>query len=188
LNKISTFGLLLILSLCIFLVTVTGCGNAAEDLAENMIESGNGDVDVDINSDGEDISIHSDEGDVKIDIDSDDREVNIESDDGSYHMTSGDNAEWPDELPNYVPKLDGNLTQVAKIDNPEGTQYTIVYEDVDTDMDSYVDDLEDEGWDVSSQIDIDDSWMVTAEHGDWLIVATSNTGDKTGALTIGPAE
>lgn len=89
-----------------FALLAAACSSASDEVAEQLIGAGvEGDVDVDVSGDGEDVSINidSEEGDVSIDVSGDDEEVLIEmeSEDGSVSIGVG--TELPDTLEIPVP-------------------------------------------------------------------------------------
>ena len=78
-----------------------------ENVAEQIIEAGaDGDVDVDIDNDG--------------------GEITIDSDDGSVTISSG--GDLPDNWPDQVPVIDGKITGSSAITVDEGTSYSVVIE------------------------------------------------------------
>jgi hypothetical protein len=103
-----------------FALLVAACSSASDVVADNvteqLIEAGvEGDVDVDVSGDGEDMSINveSEDGDFSIDVsgDGDDATIEMETEDGSIVVGSG--AELPDGLEIPVPDGGDVMTSVA---------------------------------------------------------------------------
>lgn len=82
---------------------------AGEQIAEKLLESGTG---------------------AKVDIDNNGENVKIETDEGSLEY--GSNAEWPEDLPNNVPKISGgSITAASKVsDSDSGNAWTISMADI----------------------------------------------------------
>lgn len=120
-----------------FALLVAACSSASDVVADNvteqLIEAGvEGDVDVDISGDGEDMSINieSEDGDVSIDVsgDGDDATIEMESEDGS--MTFGAGSEMPESLTIPVPD-GGDVT--TSIEMEEGAMVVVTYPNGDFD-------------------------------------------------------
>ena len=103
-----------------FALLVAACSSASDVVADNvteqLIEAGvEGDVDVDVSGDGEDVSINveSEDGDFSIDVsgEGDDATIEMETEDGSIVVGSG--AELPDGLEIPVPDGGDVMTSVA---------------------------------------------------------------------------
>jgi hypothetical protein len=101
---------LMFTAIAAFALLMAACSSASDVVADNvteqLIEAGvEGDVDVDISGDGEDMSINveSEDGDFSIDVsgDGDDATIEMETEDGSIVVGSG--AEVPDGLEIPVP-------------------------------------------------------------------------------------
>lgn len=165
-------GIVLLVCLCaVVTLAATSCGNAAEKVAEKIVEKA-------IESEGN--------GDVDIDIDSDEGEIKISSSEGDFNMKTGGKAEWPDDVPSYIPQFDGDIIQVIESESDGQKHYSIVYENLDNmDADDYADDLEGKGWDVVSKVEMGTAWMIQATRGDnedeW-VNATVNTDEDTGSI------
>lgn len=128
---------LMFTAIAAFALLVAACSSASDVVADNvteqLIEAGvEGDVDVDISGDGEDMSINieSEDGDVSIDVsgDGDDATVEMESEDGS--MTIGAGSEMPESLSIPVPD-GGDVTMSIEMD--EGAMVVVTYPDGDFD-------------------------------------------------------
>jgi hypothetical protein len=171
-HKILKLGTLLLICICMVTTpAVMGCGSASEKISEQIAEK----------------AIESEGGeDVDVDIDADKGEINISSSEGSFNMKTSGEAEWPDEVPSYVPKFDGKIISVVETESEGQKHFSIIYEDLDNlDMDDYADDLESNGWDVVSRLETGDVWMVQASRGDnddEFINATVNTDEDSGSI------
>ena len=111
---------LMFTAIAAFALLMAACSSASDVVADNvteqLIEAGvEGDVDVDISGDGEDMSINveSEDGDFSIDVsgDGDDATIEMETEDGSIVVGSG--AELPDGLEIPVPDGGDVMTSVA---------------------------------------------------------------------------
>jgi hypothetical protein len=114
------------------LLFITGCSSASDVVADNvteqLIEAGvEGDVDVDISGDGEDVSINidSDEGDVSIDVTGDDEEMTIEMESEDGTVSIGIGTELPDELD--VPVPDGGDVMTSYVAD-DGVSVALSYD------------------------------------------------------------
>jgi hypothetical protein len=171
-HKILKLGTLLLICICTTTTLVAmGCGSASEKISEQIVEK----------------AIESEGGeDVDVDIDADKGEVNISSSEGNFNMKASGEAEWPDEVPSYVPEFEGKIISVVETESEGHKHFSIIYEDLDNlDMDDYADDLESNGWDVVSRLETGDVWMVQASRGDnddEFINATVNTDENSGSI------
>jgi hypothetical protein len=84
------------------LVLAAGCGNLAEKAAETAVEGATG---VDIEDDGDSVTIETDEGTVEI--------------------GSGE-GELPEDFPDDVPVYDAEITSQGKVSTSDGTMWTVV--------------------------------------------------------------
>ncbi len=155
----STKGMIcIVLSLSLFVLLFTvGCGKSTEETIENviggLIEAENQAIEADNNSS---------------DVNEDD-EIN----DGNGPGSSGDNggsisvehqAEWPSDLPSYVPRMEGDLTEVVITHPEEGTKsYIIAYENLQIfDADVYEKELLSNGWTIDGTVEMGEAWMIYA--------------------------
>lgn len=99
-----------ITAIAAFALLVVACSSASDVVADNvteqLIEAGvEGDVDVDVSGDGEDMSINidSEDGDVSIDVSGDDEEMTIEMETEEGTISIGVGTELPDSLEIPVP-------------------------------------------------------------------------------------
>lgn len=123
-------------------VALTGCGFAAEQASEAIVEGGTG-ADVEIDDDGESVSIETEEGSVEI--------------------SGGDSATIPDGFPSDVPLYDGDLVMSQKFDTEDGVAYNIGIKTSDGANDVaewYSDEFASEGWTVTTESTNDTGDMV----------------------------
>jgi hypothetical protein len=122
----------LIIAVAVCTLLLTACSSASdvvsENLAEELIEAGaDGNVDVDVSGDGEDmtINVESEDGNVSIDVsgDGDEATIEMESDDGT--MTIGAGAEMPEGLTVPVPD-GGEVTTSVEIE--DGVMVVVTYD------------------------------------------------------------
>ena len=112
---------------------LTGCGFAAEQASEAIVEGSTG-ADVEIDDDGESVS--------------------IETEDGSVEISGGDSATIPDGFPKDVPLYDGALVMSQKFDTEDGVAYNIGIKTDDGANDVaewYSDEFASEGWTVTTE-------------------------------------
>lgn len=125
-------------------VALTGCSMAAEEATEALVESGTG-ADVEIDDDGESVS--------------------IETEDGSIEISGGESATLPDGFPEDMPVYDGQIVMAQSVDTPEGTGYNVGIQTSDSEDDVaawYSDELANEGWTIAAEISNDgDGMMMT---------------------------
>jgi len=163
-----------VLFLCLLLLfsfTIIGCGQAADKAAENIIEE----------------AIKQESGeDVDIDLDSQSGEVTISTSDGDVTTKTGSGMEWPDNIPNYVPQLIGDIVMVMQTGEAESFYYNIAYENIkNVEMEPYVTALENNGWVIQMKTEMEDAWMINAVYDEKLhLTASINSEDKTGAIML----
>jgi hypothetical protein len=124
---------------------LTGCGFAAEQATEELVEQSTG-GEVEIDDDGESIS--------------------IETEEGSMEISGGESAEVPDGFPSDMPIYDGTIVMAQTFDAEEGTAYNLGIKTTDGAYDVsewYVDEFASEGWSVTSEMvnDTADMTMLT---------------------------
>jgi hypothetical protein len=121
----------LIIAMAAFALLVAACSSAsdvvAENLAEELIEAGaDGNVDVDVSGEGEDMTINVDteDGNVSIDVsgEGDDATIEMESEDGT--ITIGAGSEMPESL--TVPVPDGGEVTTS-VEMEEGVMVVVTY-------------------------------------------------------------
>jgi hypothetical protein len=110
-----------------------GC-NPEEEAAEEIIEQTTG-------------------GDVEIDDDGE--SVTIETEDGSMEITGGDGAAVPDGFPDDMPLYEGTIVLGQMMETPEGTAYNVGVETTDGAYevaDWYADEMASAGWTTTSEL------------------------------------
>ena len=114
-----------------FALLISACSSAsdtvAENLTEQLLEAGaDGNVDVEVSGDGEDmtINIESEDGDVSMNVsgDGDDATIEMESEDGSISIGAG--SEMPEGLTIPVPD-GGDVT--TSVEMEEGVMVGLTY-------------------------------------------------------------
>jgi hypothetical protein len=114
-----------------FALLISACSSAsdtaAENLTEKLLESGvDGNVNVDVSGDGEDmtINIESEDGDVSMNVsgDGDDATIEMESEDGSVSIGAG--SEMPEGLTIPVPD-GGDIT--TSVEMEQGVMVAVTY-------------------------------------------------------------
>jgi hypothetical protein len=170
-----TMRMTLLLCIClVFALVLTGCGNATEKATEKLTEK--------IIED----AIKSDGGDAKVNIDSKSGEITIKSSDGDASVQIGGKADWPKDIPGYVPQFKGDITSLLEAGEKDNKHYSIYYENIkETKMDAYAKALEDNGWTLQMKTEMGDAWMIQAMYGEnVMVMASINEKDKTGALVL----
>ncbi len=123
---------LLLIATFAFALLISACSSAsdvvAENLAEELIEAGaDGNVDVDVSGDGEEMTINLDteDGNVSIDVsgDGDDATIEMESEDGTFTMGAG--SEMPEGL--TVPVPDGGEITTS-VEMEDGVMVVLMFE------------------------------------------------------------
>lgn len=114
---------LMFAAIAAFALLVAACSSASDVVADNvteqLIEAGvEGDVDVDVSGDGEDMSINidSEDGDVSIDVSGDDEEMTIEMETDEGTVSIGVGTELPESLDIPVPEGGDVMTAVEMED------------------------------------------------------------------------
>ena len=123
---------LMFTTIAAFALLVAACSSAsdvvADDVTEQLIEAGvEGDVDVDVSGDGEDVSINidSEDGDVSIDVSGDDEEMTIEMESEEGTVSIGVGTELPEELD--VPVPDGGDVMTSYVAD-DGVSVALSYD------------------------------------------------------------
>ncbi len=163
------------------LVLTTGCGKAADKIAERAVEEGiergAGGGDVDISEDG--VSFKSPDGQ-SVQVDAEGNMI-IEGADGQV-LASGDRAEVPDGWPAFLALPDDAALLTSQSSTSDGVKMGIVAAEVDGDAkvlyEGYKEALEDAGFEVTS-----DSFTQSSD-GDWASLS-GEKGDDQVSITIG---
>lgn len=145
----------MLVAVAAFALLIAACSSASDVVAENLTEqllesAADGNVDVDVSGDGEDmtINIESEDGDVSMNVtgDGDDQTIEMESEDGS--ITIGAGSEMPEGLDIPVPD-GGDVT--TSVEMEEGAMVVVTYPEGDYDaIVSFYDD-----WTAGSGDDFD---------------------------------
>jgi len=120
----------------------------------------------------------------KVDIDSNGEDVSIETEDGSYSM-SGDN-EWPADMPSSVPKFTyGSVEASSKSSSGDSTNWSVTFTEVKSDAyDSYTTELEKAGWNETSNISSGGSQIANMENNEYYLIFTYDASDNSGSLVV----
>lgn len=154
--KTSIVRITLLLLIAVLAVAVVGCQSIAEQATEAAVEQATG---------------------VKIDKSGD--EVTIQGEDGS-EVTASSGGELPDGFPADVPVYEGNI--IASVKAPEGYSVTIeAASDVATVFDWYKTELDSQGWEIKSEVKVQDGGALSAEKGTQQLQVTfgADSGDAT---------
>lgn len=137
---------LLLIALLAAVIGTTGCARIAERAAEKVVENQTG---LDIDQKGDSVTIKGKDGEV----------------------TASSSGELPEGFPkDVVPVYDGKIT--ASLKASEG--YTIGIDstdDVATVWEWYVNEFKD-GWEVKSEVKVEEGGLISAEKGDWEVQVT----------------
>jgi len=160
----------------IVLLALTGCFSSPESVIEDTIESL-------IEAENESIEA----GNETIESSSDNNSASEESSGAGIEVEHNDTAQWPDELPDYIPPLDGDVVAHTKVFPEEGfVSHTIAFENMGSnDMNSYIDLLLSNGWSIDMQTELPDAWMVQAHRSDSeFIIAGVELEDNSGMINV----
>ncbi len=137
------------------LLTLSGCFSSPERLIEDTIQSL-------IEAENESIEASSEAMESSSDNNTDSQEST------GTQIEYSDTIKWPDELPGYVPPLEGDIVGHVKVFPEEGfTSHVISFENAGgNDMNAYVDLLLANGWSIDMQNVMSDAWIVQAHRGD----------------------
>jgi len=149
-----------ILVLAIVLVLgVAGCKSAEEKTAEELTERLLSDKDVDVDIDGDEVTIETEDGD-----------ISIESDEGKL----------PDGFPRDFPVYDDlKIGSTSRMGNEETVSYYVEAEsrdDFDEVYEWYKAELEDEGWEITTDL------LTTDGNSDTVLLVKK--GDDSASVTI----
>ena len=166
---------LIVVLIVVMALVLMACGkSAAEKMAEEMMENvaaeSGEDVDVDIDGDGESGSITVSDGE---------NEMVIESDE--------DGMAWPgDKLPGSVPELSGvKIVAVQAMD----MMVSIYFEGCDESTgQAYIAAMKANGWDIITEIDMEDAHQVQAQIGEEWLHFTWTEDDGSGGVVYSKDE
>ena len=151
---------LVVLSIFVLAVAVSGCSKVADKAAEKAIETSTGG---------------------KADVDLGKNEITVKTDEGTTKM--GGTQEWPAKIPADVPKFtSGKITSVVESTPAAGGYQVMVgYEGATmADIEKYKSQLEAAGWKVTTTTKIEDGYMVAAEKEKRNIVESFSGKTETG--------
>ena len=162
LNQIKLLHIALFFIAIILVALSVSCKKSSEKVSEKMIEQAIGE-DADVNIGDEKMVIETDEGTFTVDA--------------TKHS-------WPKDIPNDVPEFkEGKIINVTTIDAEDGNNWTMVFEEVDTDaFDKYKKVLK--AKDFKTQVITMGATHghIMAEKGDLIVVMMS--GDGTTSLSV----
>jgi hypothetical protein len=120
----------------------------------------------------------------KVDIDSEGEDVSIETEDGSYSMTGSN--EWPSDIPSSVPEFTyGNVAGSSKSSSDGSTSWSITFAEVKSGAyDSYTAELKKAGWGETSNVNSGGSQMVNMENNEYYLIFTCDTNENSGSLIV----
>lgn len=150
---------------------VSGCGgdSAGEEAGEKL---------------GEQLAEQAleDAGTAGVDVDVDGEDVTIESDEGTIKVGTGD---LPEGFPAELSVVDGEI--VSSVDTPQGSAVTVTVDDADAAFDEAVADLESNGWERVQLTETEGSKLAMYSKGEQtaMVMADSATGQL--SYTIGTA-
>jgi hypothetical protein len=153
----------------IVLLALTGCFSSPESVIEDTIESL-------IEAENE-----------AIESSNDNNSASEESSGAETEVEHSDTTQWPDELPDYIPPLDGDVVAHTKVFPEDGfTSHTIAFENMGSnDMDTYIDVLLSNGWSIDMQTELPDAWMVQAHRADSeFIIAGVELEENSGMINV----
>jgi hypothetical protein len=143
------------------LILLTGCQRANEKAAEKMMEN----------------AIAKATGG-KANVNIKDGKVSVATKDGTSEFSAG-STEWPADLTLDIPKVEGKIKGVIRTATPQGKNWTIAMEGVESDiMLSYVKALASKGWMIGTSSSSDQGSMAQATKDKDMIVMTYTNSDK----------
>lgn len=180
---------------------LTACGDSGEQGVEELIEQQSG-GDVDIDTDDGGIAIQTEDGSMTVDedgnfvvtdengetitgnADSDDGSMTVEGEDGSF--SGGATTELPDEWPSDVPAPDGLTIASAFVVSDTGSDAITVSGTVDGEefLDDYGSQLEDAGFDSTSEFKADGTANRVYSSDVWTVGINSVEDESGNQVTI----
>lgn len=129
------------------------CKNASEKAAEKAIEGA-------YSSEGEDVDV---------DIDEQGQKVTIETDEGKM-VFDQEGTTWPKDIPSEIPQLKGvKISGVSTGDVNGQKSWTVIYEgDATSQMESFKSALKSAGYETS-KMTVNEGGAVTGEKGEWAL-------------------
>lgn len=164
----------------ILLLALAGCFSSPESVIEDTIESL-------IDAENEAIESDMEADNETIESDNSNNSDSEQSEGAGTEIEFSDTAQWPDELPDYIPSLDGDVVAHTKIFPEEGfVSHTIAFENLGSNaMNSYIDLLLSNGWSIDMQTELPDAWMVQAHRADSeFIIAGVELEENSGMINV----
>jgi hypothetical protein len=159
--------LVLVLAASLAVFPLAGCGKVADEVAERaaeeMLEGATG-VEVDVEDDGESITITGDDGE----------ETTIES---------GDSASVPDAYPDDFPLYDGDIVGSSSISSGEDSMVMVTVETGDDlgDIKAFLEaGFEDNGWTIASLDEMTASGVTNVNY----MLTKSDPAERSGMVSI----
>jgi len=161
-KKVLCLGLALV-----FLLAFSACGSR-EKIAEEMIES----------------AVQQEGGNIDVDIDDDGNSITVSGEDGSYSIVAEDGMAWPsDRLPANVPAIPG-VAVSGVMDSGAGV--LVVFENCNEETaNAYIVTLKSLGWEDVTNLITDDGLVVMFKKSDESLTFTWDKDDNTGSITYG---
>lgn len=95
-------------------------------------------------------------------------------------------GEWPVEIPDYVPQLQGDIIDVVTL-NPEedAVNYTIAWENVTgVTAESYEAELISKGWSIDMNMPIEGEWIIQASRDQDATITVTVSADNSAMMNI----
>lgn len=166
-------------------LTLSGCGKAAEEAAEKALElsaSADGEeVDVEIDGESGTMTVASSEGDVTISADAEEGSFEMTNADGSVAAAAGSAAKIPDEFPSDVPVYPGLKLDAVVAMPGEGYSISGTVPDSPEEVRKfYQSETSGKGWNETSSISQEELTSLSYEQGDRTMKVTAMLqGDAT---------
>lgn len=118
----------------------------------------------------------------------DDLEMYFDSEDDDLEMNinQSNSQDWPEEIPNYVPQLDGEINAIIRSADEEVISQTINFIDVKTNLQEFKQLLsEEKGWTIITESTQQDGWTINAVHesNETFLLAMVHSNDE-GAIQV----
>lgn len=155
---------LVVLSILVLAIGVSGCGQAAEKASEKAVEKAIED---------------SSGGQAKVDLGK--NEITVKTEDGTTKV--GGAYEWPAKIPADVPKFSaGKIISLVETTPADGGYQVMVGIEGATmaDIEQYKGQLEGSGWKVITTTKMDDGYLVMTEKDKRAVMVSFNGKTETG--------
>lgn len=95
-------------------------------------------------------------------------------------------GEWPEEMPDYVPELPGDITDVLALNpEPEAVNYTISYENVTgITADEYEAELISLGWSIDMMMPMEGEWIIQASRDQVAAIIVTVSADNSAVMNV----